>query len=198
MVDLTGPDPYAAVVELRWPSVEMVDSYAAALATGWSPETFRPEASDEELAAIVQDREAFVASMVDRAAAGPPFRQPDGTLTPRIPGYRKWMWDGEFAGSINLRWRPGTNALPEQVLGHIGYSVVPWKRRRGYATCAVGMILADAATEGLTEVEITTDEDNVGSRRVIERNGGELVGRFTKLGADAHPVASLRYRITVA
>ncbi|MEJ7800440.1 MAG: GNAT family N-acetyltransferase [Ilumatobacter sp.] len=184
-------------MDLRWPSVEMVDSYAAALATGWSPHTFRPEASDEELAAIVQDREAFVASMVDREAVGPPFRQPDGTLTPRIPGYRKWMWDGEFAGTINLRWRPGTNELPEHVLGHIGYSVVPWKRRQGYATRAVGLILADAASEGLNQVEITTDEDNIGSQRVIERNGGELVGRFSKLDADTRPVASLRYRITL-
>ena len=44
------------------------------------------------------------------------------------------MWDGEFCGSIGFRWQPGTTDLPRHVLGHIGYSVVPWKRRLGYAT----------------------------------------------------------------
>ena len=36
--------------------------------------------------------------------------------------------------------------------------------------------LVDAAREGLERVEITTDLDNVGSQRVIEANGGELIG----------------------
>jgi predicted acetyltransferase len=41
------------------------------------------------------------------------------------------MWDGEFCGSIGLRWLPGTEELPPHCLGHIGYAVVPWKRRLG-------------------------------------------------------------------
>jgi predicted acetyltransferase len=40
------------------------------------------------------------------------------------------MWDGDFAGAINLRWQPGTAELPPHCLGHIGYGVVPWKRGR--------------------------------------------------------------------
>ena len=106
------------------------------------------------------------------------------------------MWDGEFCGSIGFRWVSGTEELPPHVLGHIGYAVVPWKRGRGVATAALGMILADAAAEGLRWVDITTDPDNVASQRVIERNGGVLVERF------AHPAAyaradGLRYRIAI-
>ncbi|MEO6651247.1 MAG: GNAT family N-acetyltransferase [Ilumatobacteraceae bacterium] len=181
-------------MELLWPATEMLGSYAAALAAGWSPNTMRPEAADEELAAIGHDPDAFVTSLVDREAAGPPIPQPDGSVVQRLPGYRKWMWDGDFAGSVNLRWRPGTNELPVAAHGHIGYSVVPWKRRLGYATRAVALILVDAAAEGLTEVELTTDEVNIGSQQVIERNGGVLVDHFTKPGTGG-PVRSLRYRI---
>lgn len=183
-------------MELRWPHVEMLDSYAAALRTGWSPNTMRPEAAQEELAQIADDPAAFVASLVDREASGPTIRQPDGTMERRIPGYRKWMWDGEFAGSIGFRWVPGTNELPPHVPGHIGYSVVPWKRRLGYATAAVAAILDDARTEGLTVVEATTDEDNTASQRVIERHGGVRVGDFIKHGADG-PIPSIRYRIVL-
>jgi len=181
-------------MEVRWPRERMLDSYVAALRTGWSPNTMRPEAAREELAQITNDAEGFIASLVDREATGPPFRQPDGSLAPRIPGYRKWMWDGEFAGTVNFRWLPGTSDLPAHVLGHIGYSVVPWKRRRGYATQAVAAILDDARAEGLTEVDVTTDHDNIGSQRVIEHNSGVLIERFEKTGADGG-IPSLRYRI---
>jgi predicted acetyltransferase len=88
------------------------------------------------------------------------------------------MWDGAFVGTISLRWQAGTNALPEEVLGHIGFAVVPWKRRRGYATAALGMMLAEARYVGLARLEITTDPDNIASRRVIEANGCRLAGEF--------------------
>lgn len=183
-------------MKLRWPSIDMLDSYVAALRTGWSPNTMRPEAADEQLAEIALDPDAFVSSLVDREAAGPPIRQPDGSLTERLPGFHKWMWDGEFSGSINFRWRPGTHELPPYVLGHIGYSVVPWKRRRGFATAAVAAILVDAAGEGLTEVGITTDADNIGSQRVIELNGGALIEPCgTTNGVD--PAPFVRYRVTL-
>jgi predicted acetyltransferase len=49
---------------------------------------------------------------------------PDGTMVPRLPGFWRWLWDGEFCGSIQFRWQPGTPDLPPTCLGHIGYSVV--------------------------------------------------------------------------
>ena len=157
----------------------------------------RPEAAQEELDAIARDAPSFVRSLVDREGAGPPIRLPDGSFGRRLPGYHKWLWDGEFCGSIGLRWQPGTSALPSHVLGHIGYSVVPWKQRRGYATRALGLILADAHGEGLDHVEITTDLGNIASRRVIEANGGVLVERFRKHEVSEVP-DGLRYRIALS
>src|SRR5260370_1107296 len=83
---------------------------------------------------IAADGDAFLASLVDKEAAGDPITLPDGMTVPRLPGYRRWLWDGEFCGSIGLRWQRGTEALPPYCLGHIGYAVVPWKQGRGYAT----------------------------------------------------------------
>jgi predicted acetyltransferase len=88
------------------------------------------------------------------------------------------MWDDEFCGSIGFRWQPGTSSLPSHCLGHIGYSVVPWKRRRGYATKALALLLAEARQECLAYVEITTDPDNLASQKVITANGGLFVERF--------------------
>lgn len=182
-------------LRLVWPSVLYLPSYAAALERGWSPDNVRGKlAADEELARIAADGEAFVESLVDREAKGQPIALPDGSRVPRLPGYRRWLWDGEFCGSIAFRWQRGTEALPPYCLGHIGYAVVPWKQGLGYATQALRDLLRDAASEGLAHIEITTEPENIASRRVIEANGGELVERFTK-PQQFGGTPGLRYRI---
>jgi predicted acetyltransferase len=115
---------------------------------------------------------------------------------PRISSIVRWIWDGAFAGSIGLRWQPGTTALPAYCLGHVGYSVVPWRRQRGYATRALALILPEAARRGLSHVDITTDPGNLASRKVIEANGGTLVERFAK-GPKYGGSESLLYRIAL-
>jgi predicted acetyltransferase len=181
-------------VTLVWPSLEWLPGYVDALARGWSPDTLRAEAAQEELDAIAADREAFVAAQVDREGAGPPVTLPDGTKAARLPGFRRWIWDGEFCGVIGFRWKPGTEELPAYVLGHIGFSVVPWKRERGYATRALALLLEDVKREGLRYVELTTKLENVASQRVITANDGRLVERFTTPGEYGEREA-LRFRI---
>ena len=78
--------------------------------------------------------------------------------------------------------------------GHTGHAVVPWKERRGYATLALKLMLEEAKAEGLAYVQITTDEDNRPSQRVIAKNGGVLVERFEKVAAYGGG-ESLRFRI---
>lgn len=183
-------------MHLVWPSDHYLPGYIAALERSWSPNNLRPEAGREELEKIAIDPARFLEELVDREAKGPPVPMPDGTFVPRLPGYRRWMWDGEFCGSISLRWQPGTNALPPYCLGHIGYAVVPWKRRMGYATLALRELLISASAEGLSYVEITSDPSNVASQRVIQANGGVLVERFIKT-AHFGNTEELRFRITL-
>jgi len=187
--------PGGNAMTLVWPSMEYLPSYVAALERGWSPDSLRGRVvALEELARIGANAEAFVASLVDKDAVRDPITLLDGTTVPRLPGYRRWMWDGEFCGSIGLRWQRGTESLPPYCLGHIGYSVVPWKQKRGYATLALRELLKDAKAEGLRFVEITTDLDNVASQRVVEANGGVMVEEFVTppyLGSER----KFRYRV---
>ena len=183
---------------LIWPSATYLPSYVAALESGWSPDNLRgAAAAREQLDRIAREPGAFLRTLVDIEASGGPITLPDGTTVPRLPGYVRWVWDGEFCGTIGFRWQPGTEALPPTCLGHIGYAVVPWKRGRGYATRALRELLADAASTGLRYVEITTTPENVASRRVIEANSGALIEDFIAppaLGSGRH----LRYRIALS
>jgi predicted acetyltransferase len=181
-------------MELVWPALEYLSGYVRALQQNWSPDNLRPEAAADHLARIADDPARFLAEQVDREAKGPRVVLPDGSTVPRLPGYAQWMWDGEFCGSIGFRWQPGTAELPPYCLGHIGYSVVPWKRERGYATRALQLLLPQAKAEGLAYVELTTQVDNIPSQRVIEANGGVVVERFHKSHAYGG-AESLRYRI---
>lgn len=176
------------------PSLPALPSYMDALRRGWSPDNLRPAAAADELARAEADPAGFVAALDDPEGRGGPVTLPDGTTVPRLPGFRRWIWDGEAAGSIGFRWQRGTTALPPHVLGHVGYAVVPWKRGRGYGTAALRLLLEEIRPLGLAFVELTADPGNPASQRVITANGGYLVERFVKQTAYGGG-ETLRFRI---
>lgn len=187
-------------MELVRPGSAHLASYVAALERGWSPDNERGVVvAEEQLAQIAADAPGFLAALENREGVGT-VTLPDGSAVPRLPGFVRWMWDGEFCGSISLRWQAGTTALPPYCLGHIGYGVVPWKRRRGHASAALAMILAQAREFlpglGLRFVELTTDLDNVGSQTVIAANGGVLHEHFVK-PAQFRNRPGLRFRVAL-
>ena len=56
--------------------------------------------------------------------------------------------------------------------GHVGYDVRPSERRKGHATAMLAAALPFADALGVDPALVTCDHDNVGSRKVIEANGG--------------------------
>ena len=184
-------------MQLIRPTLEHLPSYVAALERDWSPNNERGlAATREELHHIAEDPAVFLAALDDREGRAGPVTMPDGSTVPRLPGFSRWMWDGEFAGRIGFRWQHGTVELPPYCLGHIGYSVVPWKQRRGYASAALRLTLDEARAMQLPYVEVTTDPDNLASQKVILAVGGHLHERFTK-PPQYGSKPCLRYRIAL-
>jgi predicted acetyltransferase len=134
--------------------------------------------------------------LADNQPPGQTRRLDDGRVVPLLPQRIRWIWDGDFCGQINLRWQPGTTDLPEWVLGHIGYAVVPWKRNRDYAQRALRHMLSEAREVGLTHVDLSTPETNAASQRVINVNGGALIETITSALYDPS-IRRQRYRIAL-
>jgi predicted acetyltransferase len=79
---------------------------------------------------------------------------------------------GEIVGRSSIRHV--LNEVLEREGGHVGYAVRPGYRRRGYATEILRQSLIVARAIGVDRVLLFCDEDNVGSRAVIEACGGQL------------------------
>jgi predicted acetyltransferase len=82
--------------------------------------------------------------------------------------------------------RHALNESLERVGGHIGYVVVPEFRRQGYATAMLHLSLQIAREKcnGVPRVLVTCDDDNAGSIRTIEKNGGVLENVISGQGLD--------------
>ena len=78
--------------------------------------------------------------------------------------------DGKLIGGFNLRHELKGNLINHG--GNIGYLVRPSERKKGYGTIILGCALKKAKETGLGRVLVTCREENIGSSRVIEKNGG--------------------------
>lgn len=110
----------------------------------------------------------FAAYVADLHRQGDPAQ-------PSPPGWTHtstyWWVEGEkYLGSIRIRHEMIPPVLAEA--GLIGYDIAPRARRRGHGTAMLRAALPIAGKLGFDRALITCDPDNVGSRRVLENNGG--------------------------
>ena len=93
------------------------------------------------------------------------------------PGYQDrvfWLIDrDEYLGQLSVRPELGTPYLVTYG-GHVGYSIRPGRRRRGYGQIILSLALRECIDMGLARLLVTCDSDNIGSKKIIERNGGQF------------------------
>lgn len=93
--------------------------------------------------------------------------------------------DKRLVGVIDLRHSLDTPALSLWA-GHIGYSVRPGERRKGYAKKMLALNLENCKKLGLKRVMVCCYDDNITSEKTIIANGGvyektvDVDGRKTK------------------
>ena len=78
--------------------------------------------------------------------------------------------DNRLLGMLQVRHK--FNDYLEKYAGHIGYSVRPSERRKGYAKEMLKMALPFCREIGLDKVLISCIDGNIGSEKTILANGG--------------------------
>ena len=78
--------------------------------------------------------------------------------------------DNKIVGMIQIRHC--FNEYLEKYGGHIGYSVAPSERLKGYGSIMLKLTLPYCKKLGLSRVLITCVKGNIGSRKIILKNSG--------------------------
>ncbi|OWY61103.1 hypothetical protein B7486_65590 [cyanobacterium TDX16] len=110
---------------------------------------------------------------------------------PDDDGWRPWYWLLRQAdGSLRLIGVGGFAGPPDdQGVVTLGFSVVPSLWRRGYASEAVAALVEWSSRQSdLRVIEAFTENDNLGSVKVLQNNG------FVQLGWGSTP-NTLRYEL---
>ena len=80
--------------------------------------------------------------------------------------------DNKIIGMINIRWN--LNECMLRFAGHIGYSVRPTERRKGYNKINLYLGLIEVKKIGLDRVMLGCNASNLGSDKTIQALGGIL------------------------
>lgn len=149
-------------MQLVKPSIKYKQEYLGAL------EESKGETSDTQLNKPEENQsfEEFVQQFIDNEI---------GKNLPKgwVPATMFWLLDNnEIIGRVHIRHE--LNDYLFKFGGHIGYYIKPSKRNMGYGKKILELSLAEAKKLGLTKILVTCDEDNIGSKKIIEANGGLL------------------------
>lgn len=85
--------------------------------------------------------------------------------------------DQAMVGICNIRHDLNQDYLLT-IAGHIGYSIHPAERRKGYATAQLRLALLEAKKLGIERVLVTAADWNIGSQKTILANGGILENTY--------------------
>jgi len=84
--------------------------------------------------------------------------------------------DNKIVGMINIRLTLNENL--RKLGGHIGYSIRPTERRKGYNKINLYLGLLECQKYGIKEVLMDCDKNNLGSARTMQALGGILIREY--------------------
>jgi predicted acetyltransferase len=156
--------------ELSAPDLRFYDSFRAAIVEFQSQVPLSDWISHID-ADRIQSAEGFELYVADlHARRTREVSSPDGP----VPESSLWWVEGdEFLGRIAVRHQ--LNPSLKEFGGHIGYAIRPSAQGKGHASALLRATLPIAYALGIDDALLTTEPENLASRRVIERNGGRLV-----------------------
>lgn len=114
----------------------------------------------------------------------------------RVLSYDYFAVDSDkFIGVIHIRTELTPTLL--SIAGHIGYGINPkyWKQGYGTELLRLGLIKAKELVKE-DKVLVTCDDNNIGSAKVIENNGGVLENKVTNID-EYGEVVTRRYWIKI-
>jgi predicted acetyltransferase len=161
------------MLQLENPDVQYRATYLEALAE------FRAEGQLRALHAEYfhdsPDFGMFVTRLLEKA-------DPKKILDDRVPESVLWLIeDQELIGRVSIRHALNAGLL--ELGGHIGYEIRPSFRRSGFGTRALELALPMVKNLGIKRALVTCDADNLGSQKIIEKNGGVLENEISQLGS---------------
>jgi len=115
-------------------------------------------------------------------------------LAGMVPATQFWLVSEheDYIGDVDVRHH--LNESLKRYGGHIGYKIRPSFRRLGYGALICQLGILEARKRGVGDILITCDDDNIGSSRIIEANGGVLQDKID----NGRRVLTRRYWIRAA
>ena len=84
--------------------------------------------------------------------------------------------DNKIVGMINIRLTLNENL--KKFGGHIGYSIRPTERKKGYNKVNLYLGLLCCKEHGISEVLMDCDKSNLGSAKTMQALGGKLIKEY--------------------
>ena len=84
--------------------------------------------------------------------------------------------DNKIVGMIDIRL--ALNEILKKYGGNIGYSIRPTERKKGYNKINLYLGLIECQKQGIKEVLLDCDKNNLGSSKTMKALGGELLCEY--------------------
>ncbi len=124
----------------------------------------------DHLYEMTRDFDSFIKSQLAQA-------KENNVVKGDVPKTQYWLINGnEVVGQGVLHHR--LNSDLEKFGGHIGYSIRPSFRKRGYGTILLQMMLSKANEFGLKSILLVVKEENIPSIKMVEKAGGKFKERI--------------------